>query len=398
MNYDLIFFIIFCILVYIFYQKNKSKFEIQGKIFALYRTQLGLKLMETFSHIPERLKRILKVISISVGFAGMAFIFYFLIIGTINLFLIPEATPTFAPVLPGVTIPGLPKLSFFHWIISIFIVAIVHEFSHGVFARFSKIKIKSSGFAFMGPILAAFVEPDENELKKKSKKDQLAVFSAGPFSNIVLGIIIFLVAVFLIAPAESSMLELKGVQVAGFEEGYPAINSGLSLGDEIIAIDDTAIKSVAEFTNYLQQTKSNQELRFKTQNNTFSLTTVEHPKGQDFGYIGIIVASKEADLKESIREKYGGLPWVFFWISKLLFWLYVISLGVGLFNLLPLGPLDGGRMFYVFLMFFTKDEKKIKKIWTTISIFILLLIVINLWPYIQKLLLWIFSPIISLIF
>ena len=43
------------------------------------------------------------------------------------------------------------------------IVAIPHEFAHGIFARLNNLRVKSSGFALFGPILAAFVEPDEKD-------------------------------------------------------------------------------------------------------------------------------------------------------------------------------------------------------------------------------------------
>ena len=75
-------------------------------------------------------------------------------------------------------------------------------------------------------------------------------------------------------------------------------------------------------------------------------------------------------------------------------WLWIISFGVGLFNLLPLGPVDGGKMLMVGLSYFTKDENKIKTFWKYISFFVLGLIVINLLPYLVKLIMWIFSFII----
>jgi membrane-associated protease RseP (regulator of RpoE activity) len=62
----------------------------------------------------------------------------------------------------------------------------------------------------------------------------------------------------------------------------------------------------------------------------------------------------------------------------LFFWLALLNIGVGLFNLLPMGPLDGGR---ILLTTFTKffGEKKAKKInkiitWVLFIMFLLLLI------------------------
>ena len=142
----------------------------------------------------------------------MIFIFYYLIVATYKLIFVPNAIPALAPVLPGIKVlPGLPILGFWHWIITILIVAGIHEFSHGIYARYHKIKIKSSGFAFLGPILAAFVEPDEKQLKKKSKKAQLEVFSAGPFSNIITGFLLLLFIPLIFTPIGNAIAQPDGL-------------------------------------------------------------------------------------------------------------------------------------------------------------------------------------------
>jgi len=85
---------------------------------------------------------------------------------------------------------------FSYWILSIFLIAVIHEFSHGVVGRAWKLKIKSSGFAFLSilvPVIpAAFVEPDEKQTAKASARAQLGMLSAGPFSNVVFAALILL--------------------------------------------------------------------------------------------------------------------------------------------------------------------------------------------------------------
>ena len=80
------------------------------------------------------------------------------------LFTKPAASSGVGLVLPFKA-KGVFYVPFFYWIISIFVIAVVHEFSHGLIARANNIKVKSSGFAFLAllvPIIpAAFVEPDE---------------------------------------------------------------------------------------------------------------------------------------------------------------------------------------------------------------------------------------------
>jgi hypothetical protein len=55
---------------------------------------------------------------------------------------------------------------FTYWIVAIALVAIFHEGFHGIFARFYNIKIKSTGFGFLGPFLAFFVEQDDKQMQK----------------------------------------------------------------------------------------------------------------------------------------------------------------------------------------------------------------------------------------
>src|SRR3989344_2693347 len=213
MNFDLIFAILFYGLILMFFVRNRKDFEVQAKIIAIYRTKLGLRWMDRLAKIFPRVWKFFGVIGIFVGFSGMAFIFYWLFKGTIDLILKPLSTPALAPVLPGIRVPGLPALSFWHWIIAIFLVAAVHEFCHGIFSRVYKIKVESSGFALFGPILGAFVEPNEKHLIRSSKTAQLSIISAGPFSNIIFGILCLLLLNFAMSPVLEKFYEPDGIKI-----------------------------------------------------------------------------------------------------------------------------------------------------------------------------------------
>ena len=77
-------------------------------------------------------------------------------------------------------------------ILALFMALTFHEFAHGIFAKYNNVKIKTTGFGFLGPFLAAFVEPDEKQMRKKSKFAQITILSAGTFVNLVLAILFFL--------------------------------------------------------------------------------------------------------------------------------------------------------------------------------------------------------------
>lgn len=387
MNYDLLSLILFYGFLYLFYLKHKEKFTIQGKLLFMYRTKLGLRLMDA---LPKRFPRFVKVLGffgIVTGFAGMGFIFVFLIKETFSFLVTPAAAPALAPVLPGISIPGVPKLSFWHWVVSLFFVATLHEFSHGILARLHKIKIKSSGFAFLGPLLMAFVEPDERQMKRKSKYKQLSIFAAGPFANILSGAVFFALLMFAFIPAYSSLYEVNGINVYNITEGYPVAQAGIKAPFMITAIDGAKITSpkiAMEKTAFIP----GQSIELMTSQGYSKIKAIQDPNNATRGVIGI------SSVDFSMRLKYDWIaPFVpaIKWVGMLLGWLFMISIGVALFNLLPLGAVDGGRMFLVAMLCIFKDEKKARMAWSVFTAVCLLLIFINLVPWLIKLLQFIVS-------
>jgi membrane-associated protease RseP (regulator of RpoE activity) len=101
------------------------------------------------------------------------------------------------PYLPGLfKITWLPPFYFTYWIIAIALIAIFHEGFHGIFAKFNNVRIKSTGFGFLGPFLAFFVEQDDKQMTKKKIFPQLTILGAGVFANVLLGIIFFILMIF----------------------------------------------------------------------------------------------------------------------------------------------------------------------------------------------------------
>src|SRR3989344_489357 len=384
MNWDLILLLIFFLIVYVFYLTNKKKFEVQGKIFFLYRTKFGLKLMDRISKFSPKLMKVVGIVGIIIGFIGMILMFFLLVQMTLKLIMQPTSAPGLVPVLPGIKVsPLLPVLSFMHWIIIIFIIALVHEFSHGIFARLNNIKIKSSGFAFLGPIPAAFVEPDEKQMAKKSRKAQLSILAAGPFSNVVLAFLILPILLIIFMPLQNSMVEPTGIFILSTLDNYPANISGLQLGSTITGINNEEVKSSERLLDFIKNNED--EFVLNTDKGDYSI----QPVMEEGNYVIGVQTVQLTDY----RNKNVGTS-LFDWLLQLLKWLWLISLGVGLFNLLPLGPVDGGKMLPLGLSFFMKDKNKIKKIWKYVSFFVLGLIVINLLPYLVNLITWLFSLII----
>jgi len=167
--------------------------------------------LKLINRVGTKYKKALKKISyvsIAMGYVLMSGILYlFGKIVYIYLFRqdivraikIPPIIPL-VPYLPqAFKLDFLPPFYFTYWILIIALIAITHEFAHGIFAARDKIKIKSTGFGFFPfffPVfLAAFVEPDEKQMNRKSRFSQMAVLSAGTFANVITAILFFVIFV-----------------------------------------------------------------------------------------------------------------------------------------------------------------------------------------------------------
>lgn len=394
-NWDLISLIVFYLLLLLLYFLFKQKFETQG-LLVMYKTKLGLTWMDALAKKFPRLIALFAYSGIIVGFVGMLGILSFLFVGTWNLLTVPGAEPVIAPLLPGVEIAGAPTLSFWHWILAIFFVAIIHEFSHGVVARSFSLPIKSSGFVFFGPLLGAFVEPDEKELEKVSFQKQLSVFAAGPFSNLVAGGLVFLFLIFVFLPVVSQLYVPNGVTATIVMVGYPVNMSGIEAPFTITAVNGNETKDFATFVDVLSLAKPGDIITLETNKGVYAVTTVANPEDSTKAFLGVSGFEQEKKVKETVAFLEPLSP-VLDWLGLLILWIFLVHLGVGLFNLLPLGPLDGGRMFYSAALFFFKDKTRAKRALVATTIVSLLLIFINLLPFINKLFVWIWHALLTLL-
>jgi membrane-associated protease RseP (regulator of RpoE activity) len=347
----------------------------------MYRTKIGIEFMERFAKRFSKQLKYIGYFAIFIGFFGMLLITYALVQNVYNLLTKPGAMPGAALVLPF-EVKGAFYVPFFYWIVSIFIIALVHEFSHGILAKKYDMRIKSSGFAFLGILLpiipAAFVEPDEKELRKRPVKEQLSVFAAGPFANILLAFVIVGITILIAAPISNSVIEADGVLITGLIEGdYPAKQAGMVKNEVIKSIDGIKVDYVINFSSILQDRKPGDVVRIETNKSVYDITLAENPQNKSKAYLGVYV-QQNTKIREGFTERYGKFtPMIIIWFMGLLYWLYVLNLGIGLFNLAPMGPLDGGRMLLVTLQQFFEKKKAIKY-WKNIGFFFLALVLVNI--------------------
>ncbi len=195
--YDLIFLVLFTLAVVVFLYRRRSNLKRQGLMY-LYRTRVGLTFIDIVSKRYAKILRPLQYVVVACGYVLMVSMIWFLakftyIYTTSTLLVRAVKIPPLIPLVPYLPnifkVDFLPPFYFTYWIVIIAIIAVSHEFAHGIFARLNNIKVKSTGFGFLGPFLAAFVEPDEKQMNSSKKFTQLSVLAAGTFANILMTIL-----------------------------------------------------------------------------------------------------------------------------------------------------------------------------------------------------------------
>ncbi len=459
--YDIFLLVLFAIFISIFLYKKKKNLKQEGILF-LYKTKWGIKLINYIGKKYKKVLNFLSYISIGLGYIlmiGMLFILF----QTVYLYLTTSISqvikiPPIAPLIPYFPkLFGLqslfPPFYFIYFLIALLIVATVHEFSHGIFARKAGIKIKSTGFAFFKyfpAFFGAFVEQDEKQMEKAKKFDQMSVLSAGVFANVVTAILFYIVLFWFFSFAftasgityntyayeilpVASITAINGVilnnptieefasqlkenktfnEISVEEKNYvgvksigvikiddqevsvaalyydaPAINSNLS---EIISeINGVKINSIEKLQEELEKYSPGEEIEIKTiedgQVSVKEIVLGENPENEEVAWLGIgFVNSKQGVLNKILgffpsykkaNVYYEPVNDLSVFIKDFLWWVFVINLLVALFNMLPVGILDGGRFFYLTILGITKSEKVAKRGFKIMTQLILLLFI-----------------------
>ncbi len=378
---------IFYLALIIFLIVKRKSLAFQGKVIILYRTTFGLKLIEKISTKFKEWVILLGYIGIGVGYVGLFFISYILLKNLYDLIFIPSTVSGVSLVLPGINVPGMGVLPFWHWLISIFIIALVHEFAHGIVAKAHGINIKNTGMVFLGPIIGAFVEPDEKKMAKEADIKQYSVLAAGPFSNILLALLALVLLNLVFAPLQTQMTEPIGFTFdAYYNESLPFAQVGILPGTLITGINGQSVTDFTPFSTALTCLKPGEKIKVNTLEKDYTLVLAANPEDAQKPFLGITQIHNEIQPKEAYLSGWGKAGYVMVnWIASLLRWLFLLSLGIGLFNLLPLPIVDGGRMMQVSL-WKLKGQEKGNKWYGRISLFFLLVLILSLvFPFVMKL-------------
>lgn len=285
------------------------------------------------------------------------------------------------------------------FIIGIVALVIVHEFGHYLAAKSLGVEVEEFGFGFPPRIttlfkfkgtdftlnwipFGGFVRPKgendptvEGGLAAASPSVRFGVMIAGPLMNLLtalaLGTILFLQ---IGEPIPDKVI------VSEVISGTPAESAGLQSGDLFITVAGQPVNSTQSLQDLIQE-NLDKEIPIQIERNGQNITLIttprsDYPEGQ--GPLGIIISnqSRPINLFKAIKQSaitmyeyekalallpvralqgatapgetrilgYIGMYNLFVYIGNALYFFMIISLSLGIINLLPFPALDGGRI------------------------------------------------------
>jgi membrane-associated protease RseP (regulator of RpoE activity) len=321
---------------------------------------------------------VIAVIIVSVFITVMLFISV-----RYTLLVQPEPTGIYKPqnilLLPGINeyVPSTLAV----WLAFIITIA-VHEFGHGILCRVENIKVKTMGALIAVIPIGFFVEPDEEELDKTKGMAKVRMFGAGITNNLVVGFSCF----FLLILCMGLVTPVSQPVIHGVYKDYPAASAAIPPGSIVIAVNGVPVNSRADVSSILNTTKPGNTLTITVEKDRivkdYPLTLTAWPddiQDRTSGFMGveyydgaavmtviqgmlspigffqflIVPFANDSGVQllrilafETPETIYYQVPFEGFWgVVNLLFWCAWININVGIFNAIPMIPLDGGYIF-----------------------------------------------------
>ncbi|QGA80425.1 site-2 protease family protein [Candidatus Nanohalobium constans] len=247
-----------------------------------------------------------------------------------------------------------------YWFISIGILMVVHELSHGVIARAQDFDINSVGVLVLGVIPGAFVEPKGSglpgddggdEAKPHGAWDQgdwisrVKVLAAGSWANyLTAGLFLVLALGFTSATSNPAGIVYQA------QDDFPAGEAGMTNGT-LQAVGNQTVADISDIKAATEGLQSGDSLELVTTEGNFSVTATSK-EGFDGGYLGLQFLSVDREYKDGLKSFSGFLSW----FGGLLNIVAFLNLGIGMFNMFPAKPLDGGHILDAVIERFAGEE------------------------------------------
>lgn len=358
---------------------DKRGFEVKPYSIT-YKNQNVQLLLTRLLGRTERATRIFSNVSVVLGFIMMGAGFWYLISNLSNFFVKPEAFAEMTVLIPGVTIQSSSNIAYF--LLAVPIVLVMHEGAHGIVATLEKIKIKTGGFAVFIALFAGFVEPDEEEFAKAKKISRLRVIGAGATSNVIFsfviaGLLLFNPSFALIMPDGIRNVlysEPLGVPIISVEPGSGAEKAGLQKDDIITEINGVHIALPQDFAKVQLKPGDTATVTLTRSGQTLQIPVITTPSKDDpqKGMLGI--------MRAALPSYQPVVPYYIHWSPEafmFLLWLWMLSFFIGIFNMLPLPILDGGKFVHSIIEK-KMSEKALKGTMLSLYVFTFILFGLNI--------------------
>ena len=288
-------------------------------------------------------------------------------------------------------IPGInPYLPITYGWAALVITIIIHEAGHGIVARVYNIRVDSTGLVlFLGIPIGAFVNIEREELGRATLRQKSAVLTAGPLNNMILAGASLLALFFLVSsltplPPDPNAPQF-GVMVVNVNPGSLAESVGMTSGSIIQYVAGQQVKTLEDLGTLLRHPDNlgqTVDITWIDANDQTVTRAVPLPAAPEpnRGILGVGVTPLSPD-PQAVLDRYqgafgtnplalllpptmqqGAVPYsdlmapkytssifgssdYFAPVANILFWLWFINFNVGIFNALPIGPLDGGQLY-----------------------------------------------------
>lgn len=296
-----------------------------------------------------------------------------------TLALKPEPTGIYEPqnilLIPGIN--NYVPSTFAVWFAFVLTIAI-HEMGHGILCRIEQIKVKSVGVLIAVIPVGFFVEPDEEELEQRKGMPKMRMFGAGITNNIVIGFICFGLMVACLGMAVPSNQPV----IQGIYQNYSADLAGVPSDSLVTTVNGIPVSTRDQVSTILNSTKPGDQVTLGIEKDgvvtPYILTLTAWPTeyNRTGGFMGVYYFQPEVLTSDplSLLSPLGLLhllvtpfdtsasgqyfkilafespltdsyqvPFNQYWgLIHLLFWCGWININVGIFNAIPMVPLDGG--------------------------------------------------------
>jgi len=373
--------IAYAAVAYIIYKRGMFREHVMfyGPVLAVKSNKTG------FFDIFKRISTLLRVygslgVVVVVLVSGLiTFLLFFALQYT--LVLQPEPTGIYKPqnilLLPGIN-EYVPS-TFAVWFAFVLTIA-VHEFGHGILCRIENIRVKGIGALIAVIPIGFFVEPDEEDLEKTKGMPKMRMFGAGIMNNLVVGVICFILLIGLMGAA----VPAKEPVIHGVYKNFSADIAGIPQNSVIVAVNGVPVSTRDDVSSLLSGSHPGDRIILSIQKDgtvqDYSLLLSTWPEefgSHDTGFMGVYyydgdsvigavrgmfspigflrLISVPFDMTQggqylrvlafdSPDTVYYTVPYpdAFWGLVHLLFWCGWININVGIFNAIPIVPLDGG--------------------------------------------------------